>query len=85
MGIKNKTRANVVAVTCCDFGTPGRRDVICEHYSFSAACRAYQKHWEIYHRGPAEQGLKRARVWVEFVQPPGGNMAEGTGLLQEKT
>jgi len=85
MSVRGKTKANVVAVTCCDFGQPGRREVLAEHYSYAAACRAYQKHWEIYHRLPAQRGERPlARVWIEYVQPEGGDMAQGTAQLKER-
>lgn len=85
MSVKGKTRANVVAVTCTDFGDPSRRAVIQEHYSFAAAARAYQNHWDRLHRLPAQRGQRPlVRIWIEYVQPEGGNMAQGTEQLKEK-
>lgn len=84
MSVKGKTRDQIVAVTCTDHGEPGRRDVVREHYSFAAACRAYQGLWDTYHRLPAQRGDRPlARVWVEWVQPEGGTMARGTGQVED--
>jgi hypothetical protein len=83
VSVKGKKKADVVAVTCCDFGSRGRREVITEHYSWAAACRAYAKYWKIYHRKPAERGERPlVRVWIEYVQPEGAKMAAGTDQLK---
>ena len=48
MSVAGKKKNDWVAATYCDFGTPGRKDVITHHFSIAAAVRRYHNINKIY-------------------------------------
>lgn len=58
MSVSGKSKHEWVAVTLCDFGTPGRRESIRNHFTMEAAYRAFNDLCKVY-------GREGWRCWQE--------------------
>ncbi|NDD52321.1 hypothetical protein EBZ39_00315 [bacterium] len=50
MSVEGKSKNDWCAVTLCDFGEPGRRDVISRHFFMETALRGFKRINQVYGR-----------------------------------
>lgn len=67
MSVAGKTKDDWIAQTFCDFGEPGRKDVITQHFFIETAKRGFQRVSKIY----SQQG------WHCWQEDRDGNVLQG--------
>jgi hypothetical protein len=65
MSVRNRSKWDYEYRTFCDFGTPGRRDVIANHFSLAAAQKAFKRWKKWYSYEGNISGRHLYRCWQE--------------------